>query len=243
MGALSTAYIQADFFGKCIFLGLFILSFLCWSILIYKFYILNLVRRRSKSFIASIKKQKQSILSIKLQDIPNKIPFEVPTPFFDLFSCLQGKTLEILKKNHHFITSLKKPNLSVHLTRSDIELIETHLGMEISSQKHKLEKNLFILSMISTLAPFLGLLGTVWGILLTFSGLQSGGSMHSNAMILSGLSTALATTIFGLIIAIPAVIAYMSLKSSIKGFSKDMEDFSHQLLSTVEIQYRNVELS
>jgi biopolymer transport protein TolQ len=92
------------------------------------------------------------------------------------------------------------------------------------------------------LAPFLGLLGTVWGILTTFSELQVQGSSSSHQMVLGGLSLALATTVFGLIDAIPALIGYNYLKNTIRDFQTEMEKFASELLASIEMQYRKVDL-
>ena len=93
------------------------------------------------------------------------------------------------------------------------------------------------------LAPFLGLLGTVWGMLVTFSGLKSHAVSMANAAVLSGLSTALATTVLGLLIAIPALIAYGYLRNAVLEINRDMENFSQVLLTTIEMQYRKVDVS
>ncbi len=113
----------------------------------------------------------------------------------------------------------------------------------ISNLSQKIEKNLFILSTIVSLAPFLGLLGTVWGILLTFAELQAGGSINASSTIMGGLAMALGTTVVGLIVAIPALIGYNYLKSSSAGLYAEMENFSLQLVSSIELQYRQVELT
>jgi biopolymer transport protein TolQ len=105
----------------------------------------------------------------------------------------------------------------------------------------KLEKNIFVLSTIVTLAPFLGLLGTVWGILLTFSDLQAKGSTAGSANMLTGLSLALTTTVLGLLIAIPALIGYTYLKNKLREYKRETEDFSHRLLTVIELHYRKPE--
>ena len=130
---------------------------------------------------------------------------------------------------------------NICLSSSDIDLLTTNIFTTIDSQVRKLEKNLFLLPTIVTLAPFLGLLGTVWGILVTFSELQ----MHSGAnnAILGGLSMALATTVFGLVVAIPTLIAHNYIKNNIRQYETDMEHFSHLVLAAIEIQYRKVDLS
>jgi biopolymer transport protein TolQ len=107
------------------------------------------------------------------------------------------------------------------------------------SKEHKfLEKHLFILPTIVTLAPFIGLLGTVWGILISFSEMQGGASLSSSTAVLGGLATALVSTVLGLVIAIPAIVAYNLVKNNLKHYTSDMEDFLYKLLSTIELQYR-----
>src|SRR4029078_12125978 len=107
--------------------------------------------------------------------------------------------------------------------------------------KH-LEKNLYILSTTVSLAPFLGLLGTVWGILTTFSEMQSKTAGSTHQMVLGGLSLALATTVLGLLDAIPALIGYNYLKNTIRDLEVDMEGFSTEILASVELQYRQVDI-
>ena len=101
----------------------------------------------------------------------------------------------------------QQPGDAARLSSADLELIATQTAAAASAQGKTLDKNLFILSTVVTLGPFLGLLGTVWGILLTFSQLSHGFST-SNTTMLTGLSMALATTVIGLVIAIPALVGY-----------------------------------
>lgn len=173
-------------------------------------------------------KKKDSLLSLSVEQLPKFHPYT------KIFHALKQKTIEILNKNHFFAEN-QEP---VYLTQSDLELVESHVLTTISTETKQLEKNLFVLSTIKTLAPFLGLLGTVWGILVTFSEMQTGGSPSANSTILGGLSTALATTVLGLVIAIPALIFYNYLKNAFKYLTSDMEDFLYKLLSTIELQYR-----
>lgn len=241
--AFTSAFSHSDFFGKLVFLGLFFLSFVCWVTLLYKIWMLKQVRKNSVRFFRSIEQQKGTLLSLPIEGSPVSRYKEIPQPFTRIFSVLKTKTLELLEKNHYFINSTHEPERSVYLSRADIQLVETHVYSTILTQKERLEKNLFILPTITTLAPFLGLLGTVWGILVTFSGLQMSGNFSSNTIVLGGLSTALATTVLGLLIAIPSLVAYNYLKQAIKSYLCDMQDFGQLLLSTIELQYRKVDLS
>ncbi len=235
-----TAYSDSDFFGKIIFLGLILLSIICWCILTYKVWMLRKIKKNSMTFQDMISNQKESLLQLEIKTSSNNAPSGMLNPFQQIFSSIQQKTKELLHKNRFFSNKATQEG-EVYLSRGDLELIESHVLTTVSIQSKLLEKNLFILTMIVTLAPFLGLLGTVWGILTTFAGLQAGGTISSNNMILGGLATALTTTVLGLVIAIPALISYSYLKNSAKTISSDMEDFLYTLLSTIELQYRRVE--
>ncbi|GAB4187086.1 MAG: MotA/TolQ/ExbB proton channel family protein [Simkaniaceae bacterium] len=242
ISAFSSAYAQSDFFGKGIFWGLFLLSAITWFLILYKFYVLRQVKKLSANFQKIIDQKKNSVLEISLDQISIP-PKSISIPFIDLYLSIKKKTIELLDKNHFFLSKQESAEPSrVYLSHIDMEFMESYAQTLIESKKEKLEKDLFILSTISTLAPFLGLLGTVWGILVTFTGLGSGGSLSSNSAILSGLSTALTTTVLGLLIAIPSLIAYNYFRNVIKTYYSDMQDFGSHLLSTIELQYRKVDL-
>lgn len=114
--------------------------------------------------------------------------------------------------------------------------IKTLLDVQAASEYYKLSSHLYILSTAAGLAPLMGLLGTVWGILLTFSEMQSGAGQLSNSAMLSGLSLALTTTVLGLLIAIPAYIAFSYLKNCLEEFDIKMDHFSHFILERVQIE-------
>ncbi len=236
-----TAYSQSDFFGKLIFLGLFSLSIICWVVLLHKVWITRNVKRVSDAFQAAIKQNDRPLFSLEVAELPRSHQPRIPHPFAEIFVSLKQKAVEVLNKNHFFASKNAKGTPGVYLSSPDLELLESHVLTTISSQTKLLEKNIFILSTIVTLAPFLGLLGTVWGILVSFGELHTGVSAGSNSVILAGLSTALATTVLGLLIAIPALISHNYLKNTLKDLSSDMEDFLYLLLSSVELQYRKVE--
>ncbi len=225
------AYFQADLFGKFIFWSLFILSIASWVILLHKIWLSKRLNSLNLSFEKIINYNNKNLLSININN-------DTSYPYYNIFKSLKEKTLEILNKNRCFIN--EKQN--VYISQADVELIASHLDAQIAKETKLLEKNIFILPTVVTLGPFLGLLGTVWGILITFNSLQTNSIFNNNASILSGLSMALATTIVGLMVAIPALVAYNYLKNWIKNFTSDMDHFSHFLITTLEIQYRNVDL-
>lgn len=226
------AYNHSDIFGKLIFLLLFSLSILSWVVLLYKVRLTSKAKKEAHQFEKAFEIQKENMLKFKTEHY--SVFFN---PYVHIFEMVKSKTKELLKKNQFFAED--KENIC--LSNADIDLIESQVDSTISYQTKILEKNLFILSTVITLAPFLGLLGTVWGILLTFTGLQAQKFASSNIAVLSGLSMALSTTVIGLVVAIPALVAYNYLKNSVKEFAKDMHYFSQKVLAHLEIQYRKVE--
>ena len=229
-----TAYVQSDWFGKGIFWGLFILSVLCWSILIHKIWIFLQMRRLSTEFYALF--SDKDPLNLPFQGMGKGRILEIPHPFFEIYKSLKQKTLQIIGRNHLY--AVEGP---VFLCEADISLIEAQVFTTLAKQAKVIDKNLFVLSTIAALGPFLGLLGTVWGILLTFSQLNMRGFSSSNGLMLAALSMALATTVIGLVVAIPALVGYNYLKNAGREYRHEMEDFSQLLLSAVELQYRKPE--
>ncbi|HRD55112.1 MAG TPA: MotA/TolQ/ExbB proton channel family protein [Parachlamydiaceae bacterium] len=226
------AYRDSDFLGKLIFIGLIALSIISWILIIHKFLVLKSVKKNALKFYNQVQSQKNQLLNF---DYPISIEEKKSNPFFYLFQIFKKQTMDLLNKNRSFHSEKEK----VFLSPADISFIDAQLKGAIAIKLNDLERNLFILSTITSLAPFLGLLGTVWGILTTFSELQS---MNSSAM-LGGLSLALATTVIGLIDAIPALIGYNYFKNAIRDFEVEMEGFSREILSSVEMNYRQVDIA
>jgi biopolymer transport protein TolQ len=234
------AYTHSDFLGKIIFISLILLSVLSWVILIYKIWQTYQARKQATRFYEIFQLQRQNPLGLET-DLP--ATNSQSNPFFEIYAVLKKQTLEILNKNRRFSYSCTLPNHPSFLSPSDIDYVGAHLATNVAQQTKNLEKNLFILATVVSLAPFLGLLGTVWGILTTFSEMQTQVAGSTHQMVLGGLSLALATTVLGLLDAIPALIGYNYLKNSIKDFEIDMDGFSTEILALVEMQYRKVDLS
>lgn len=210
------SYVQSDSVGRIIFFALLITSIFTWALIIYK----GREIQRAKVHRKWLNKQllKSSALTL---DLPNK-----PNPFAVLYAHIQRESLALFKKNS-----------SRALSKADIDAIATRSLATVNDEVHKLSRYLFILPMIVALAPFLGLLGTVWGILLAFAEMQmAGGSMRE--VVLSGLATALSTTVLGLIVAIPALIANSFLRDSLREIDHDLEQQFSEIMAALELQHR-----
>lgn len=225
MNPIFSAYAQSDLFGKGIFLSLLALSILTWALWIYKW---RHLRRASETA------SKFQILFASHQHAPLALTPQSQGPFEQLYESFKRSALEILHKNRAL-------SEQTTLTSADIGHVENQILTQLSVLNRSYEKNLFVFSTVVTLAPFLGLLGTVWGILLTFAELQHGGSVSANTTIMGGLAMALGTTVVGLLVAIPALLAYNGLRNRASYFHQEMEDFASELLGTLELHYRKVE--
>jgi len=236
MNPFFVSFQNSDAFGKCIFFTLFILSIISWVLLVYKLMLVKKSKKVCLQFEKVFEENKHQLLSFSFEDLKAQ---NIPNPFAQIFHTLKETSIETLNKNRFFLQKTDETAKENFLSDVDLQLIEAQMSAKISKELHFFEKNLFVLATIVTLAPFLGLLGTVWGILVTFSNLSS--SLMGNANLLSGLSMALGTTVVGLLVAIPALIAYNFLKNILKVFLKEMEGFSQKILTSLELQYRRVE--
>jgi biopolymer transport protein TolQ len=233
------AYSQSDLFGKGIFIALFFLSVLSWVVILHKVYQANRIRRLSREFYQDFQEHKFNPLGMNCEPYSKE---RGENAYFSIYLSLKKYTAEVLNKNRKFGRRYMgdDDDTPSYLSSSDIDFLESHLIASLANQTKLLEKNLNILAIIMSLAPFLGLLGTVWGMLITLSGLQAQGGM--NQMVLGGLSLALATTVIGLLDAIPALIGYNVLKQRARDFGTEMEGFTSEALATVEMQYRKVDV-
>lgn len=233
------SFITSDLFGKLIFVGLIALSILSWVVLIYK--IISLQRAKKNGYLFQqlfAEKEKNSAIAPLAIDLTSLASAkEKENPFLDLYLVLKKQAIALLNKNREAENFSRMGWLS----SSDLDALFANLQSEVAQQIKNLEKYLYLLSTVVSLAPFIGLLGTVWGILMTFSHMQThlaGGSQG----ILQGLSLALTTTVLGLVDAIPALIGYNYLKNSVRDFHIDLDGFAMTLISAVEMEYRPVDL-
>lgn len=230
------AYSNSDLFGKGIFIALILASLISWTLIIYKFWISRKTKKFSFHFQSQFQKHQLDPLAVTIDSQPHDL-----NAFQNLYAILKKQTLDLLRKNRHYAVTHTPQEQASYLSSSDISLLESHLASGVASQSKSLENNLYILSTIVSLGPFIGLLGTVWGIIISFGEMQA--SASSNQAILGGISLALATTVLGLLDAIPAIIGYNYFKNSNRSFSTDMECFCNEMLAAVELHYRKVDLN
>lgn len=229
------AYYQSDLFGAGIFIALFGLSIVSWTAILSQLIALQREGRSQVRFWHHFRAHSDRPLSLDIPSEALKI-----SPLGEIYRSLRRQTLILLKKNRP--SNGPESDLPpAHLTRGDLHLIGSEVDWSIQRLSDRRRGSLYLLSLTVTLAPFLGLLGTVWGILLSFGALQTTSAGPSGEGVLSGLSLALATTVFGLLVAIPALIGSALLRYFAGRAETQWGEFAHQLLASVAVHYSKVE--
>lgn len=217
---LFQAYQEADLFGKGIFIALFLLSLSSWIVLHQKILVQKQFYKAGQHLHAFLIKNRNTPLALEIRPELN--------PFNDLYFTLKRGALELIDRNR-----VEHQHNTPFLSKEDIASLETLFCGVMPKYHNILNRNNFIPATIITLAPFLGLLGTVWGILLTFTNLQP-----HNMQMMNGLSTALGTTILGLIVTIPSLIAHNYVKSQAHHLLSEIEHTAYLLINSIELRYR-----
>ncbi len=117
-----------------------------------------------------------------------------------------------------------------------IEHVKRALERTVSQESLRLESGLILLAIAVSGAPFLGLLGTVWGVMSTFAGVAQAGNAQLTTMA-PGVAAALVTTVAGLLVAIPSMVGYNWLVHHLRVLTVDMDNFAHELASQFEIEF------
>ena len=123
------------------------------------------------------------------------------------------------------------------LTRNEVELVKSHCEHILDEEELRIEHGMGVIATVVALAPMLGLLGTVWGVLDAFADMGAAGSA-TIATMAPAISSALVTTVVGLLIAIPGVCAFNRLSATVRGLSADMEGFADDLVGRVALEFQ-----
>ena len=203
--------------ARLVLLILLIFSILSWAIILRKFRVFRAARNESVEFLKVFRQSK------KLSEIRAFCRSLKQSPLPEVF---QAGYREI-ESQATMSENPGKPRIR------SLEAVRRALQMGASTELGRLEQWLVWLATTGAVTPFVGLFGTVWGIIDAFHGLAtgSGATLHSVA---PGIAEALITTAAGLFAAIPAVIAYNIYLQRIKEFGTQMDDFALEFLNMTE---------
>jgi len=205
---------QTGTVAKAVLLFLLAFSVLSWAVILSKWMLIKAARRQSTRFLRAFRKAQ------RIQDIASMADQFHPSPLVSVF---EGAVMEFKRQ--------------MGTTGGIRNSTAVQRAMQISSSESitRLERNVPWLAITGAVTPFIGLFGTVWGIIDAFHGLGTAGAATLRA-VAPGISEALVTTAAGLAAAIPAVIAYNLIIGSIRELASRNDDFALEMLNLVERQ-------
>src|SRR6202522_1540829 len=213
-GEIVDLVLQTGPVAKTVLFVLIAFSVLSWAVILPKWRLVSRARAQSGRFVRTFRKAQ------RLQDIAPVAEQFRPSPLVGVF---EAAVVEFKRQ--------------MGTTGGIHNLVSIQRAMQIASSEEitRLERNVAWLAITGAVTPFIGLFGTVWGIIDAFHGLGTAGAATLRA-VAPGISEALVTTAAGLAAAIPAVIAYNLIIGSIREMASRNDDFALEMLNLVERQ-------
>ncbi len=206
--SLMSLFLRADIVVKSVIIILIAASIYSWAIIIEKFKMFKKINQSTVEFEEKFWKSKSA------ESFYNSLPANKDDPMSNVFR----KSMQVVLK------SRSRSNLNEKLTG----LLESNIETELNI----LEKNFSFLATVGSTAPFIGLFGTVWGIMNSFQSIAVSRNT-SLAIVAPGIAEALFATALGLLAAIPAVIAFNKFNNDSKKYSQRLENFAKRFLSII----------
>tara|TARA_B100000700_G_scaffold308561_1_gene386455 strand:+ start:609 stop:1283 length:675 start_codon:yes stop_codon:yes gene_type:complete len=201
-------FIRADFIVKSVIIILIASSIYSWAVIFEKIKMFRKINKTTEEFENKFWKSKSA------ESFYNNLPANSDDPMANVFK----KSMEVMLK------SRKSSNLNEKMSRM--------LEINIEQQMEKIDKSYTFLATVGSTAPFIGLFGTVWGIMNSFQSIAISRNT-SLAIVAPGIAEALFATALGLLAAIPAVVAYNKFNSDSKKYSEKLENFSKRFLTII----------
>ena len=201
-------FVRADIIVKSVIIILIVSSIYSWAVIFEKIRLFKKINLSTEEFETKFWKSKSA------ESFYNNLPSGNNDPMANIFR----NSMQVLLK------SKRSSNLEERMSRM--------LEVSIEQQMEKIEKSYTFLATVGSTAPFIGLFGTVWGIMNSFQSIAISRNT-SLAIVAPGIAEALFATALGLLAAIPAVIAYNKFSSDSKKYLQKLENFSKRFLSII----------
>ena len=232
--------------GKITVLALLVLSLFSWTIIITKFRQLMIARKATKKFFAAYNSTRDPL------DIQRKGEEFEGAPAYQLYIRGADELAYQLKNNpvpvqtapkfneiqggKHTDTDFLARSAATKVSMASFEAVKVILEEASSGEAMGLEKGMIVLSTAVAGGPFIGLLGTVWGVMSTFAGIAESRAASLTAMA-PGVAAALVATVTGLLVAIPAMFAYNFMVTTIRHITQELDGFASRYANQIEHVY------
>jgi biopolymer transport protein ExbB/TolQ len=246
-GGLYWSFLQADLQGKVIVILLMVGSALTWSVMLTKWQQLRRARATSSQFLAQFRRDRDPLhLFINNFEMPDSPLYSIYRMGAEEISTQFGNTA----KSRRVTGGLKAfgggggGTLAVAEAEVDtadrtvvnLDTLRGALGRAIDQEVMQFESHVSILSTAVTGGPFLGLLGSAWGVMSVFAQMGIYGTVRLGA-VAPGISAALLATVVGLLVAVPSLFAYNWLAHRIRNQTMELENFADEFVAAVEHNY------
>ena len=234
IASMADAFSDSTAPGKIIVLVLFFGSAWAWTIMLTKWWQLHCADQATEDFLDAFRSDRNPTALFTRREEYSGSPLN--TIYKAGCTALGGELQahgidpeDLLMGN---ITSESHRRLSLN----QLETLRAVVDRNVADEALNLEDQMGLLATAVSAAPFLGLLGTVWGVMDAFSGMAQSGSAALSA-VAPGISGALLTTIVGLLVALPSMIGYNLLSSKIRRISVQMDNFAQEYISAIQNSY------
>ncbi len=222
MNGVSYAFVHTDILGQTLVVVLMLFSVLTWTIMLEKGIGLSKAKKASELFIATFR-EKRNPLALKDKAAADLSP-----------------VARVFESGVARLTQFYGPKADLSrrprpLSEIELEVLRSTLEQTVSDQIIVLEEKMTFLSTAVSASPFLGLFGTVWGIMLAFTSLAQAGKADIQVLA-PGVSGALLTTVLGLVVAIPSLIGYNVITILNKQLTVHMDNFVEEFVSKLKLE-------
>jgi biopolymer transport protein TolQ len=230
-GGLTFAFEHSTIAGRIVLALLAVVSIFSWSIMITKLRVVQFARKQTARFRGAFRKDRQP-----LRLFENHANFP-GAPLFKVYQAgCEEMTFQLLGSAEVDETFKARLGIAEKIAPAQMHAVNAAMERAVGETALKLESQMILLATAVSGAPFLGLLGTVWGVMDTFTDVAVAGSPNLTTMA-PGISGALITTVTALCVAIPAMFGYNFLVTSIRGIIVEMDNFAAELASEFEHKY------
>lgn len=230
-GGLIFAFEHSTLPGRLIILALFIASIFSWSVMITKFRVVRFAQRQRERFLSQFRADRQP-----LRLFTDRARFDGAPVYAVYRAGCRELVIQLLGSEEVDETFRGRLESADRIAPSQMRMVTTAMERAVGETALRLESQMILLATAVSGAPFLGLLGTVWGVMETFGGVAAAGSASLAAMA-PGVSAALVTTVTGLLVAIPAMFGYNYLVTTLRGMVVELDNFAAELASALEHKY------
>jgi biopolymer transport protein ExbB/TolQ len=230
-GGIVFAFDHSTLPGRLILISLFIASIFSWSVMVTKYRLIRRAQLRRTQFLESFRSDRQP-----LRIYTDRIRFE-GAPVFAIYRAgCKELTFQLLGSAEVDETFRARLDIAQRISPAQMRVVTTAMERAVGETALRIESQMIVLATAVSGAPFLGLLGTVWGVMDTFGDVAAAGSANLAAMA-PGVSAALITTVTGLLVAIPAMFGYNYLVTTIRAMIVELDNFAAELASEFEHKY------